>query len=234
MRPSASSCARARRWPWPTSMPPAASTARSSSCRSATMPAIPSRPPRSPTRWRRTRSCSWPATTARAARSRPRHLQGSKILQITPASTNIKLTDDAAAKGNTTVFRTCGRDDVQGATVGAYILKNKKTAKVAILHDKSPYGKGVADETKKALNKGGLKRGDVRVLQRHRQGLHRADQQDEAGQDRHHRARRLPHRRCAADQAVARAGLRRRRWSASTRSRTPSSASWAVRPPTAC
>ena len=46
----------------------------------------------------------------------------AKILQITPASTNIKLTDDAAAKGNTTVFRTCGRDDVQGATVGAYII----------------------------------------------------------------------------------------------------------------
>jgi branched-chain amino acid transport system substrate-binding protein len=80
-----------------------------------------------------------------------------KILQITPASTNPKLTDDAAGKGNTTVFRTCGRDDVQGATVGAYILKNKKDAKVAILHDKSPYGKGVADETKKALNKGGLR-----------------------------------------------------------------------------
>ncbi len=80
-----------------------------------------------------------------------------KILQITPASTNIKLTDDAAAKGNTTVFRTCGRDDVQGLTVGTYILKNKKTAKVAILHDKSPYGKGVADETKKALNKGGMR-----------------------------------------------------------------------------
>ena len=80
-----------------------------------------------------------------------------KILQITPASTNPKLTDDAAAKGNTTVFRTCGRDDVQGATVGAYILKNNKNAKIAILHDKSPYGKGVADETKKAINKGGLK-----------------------------------------------------------------------------
>jgi len=80
-----------------------------------------------------------------------------KILQITPASTNIKLTDDAAAKGNTTVFRTCGRDDVQGLTVGNYILKNKKNAKIAILHDKSPYGKGVADETKKALNKGGVR-----------------------------------------------------------------------------
>src|SRR5215208_25858 len=81
----------------------------------------------------------------------------AKILQITPASTNIKLTDDAFTKGNKTVFRTCGRDDVQGATVGAYILKHHKNAKVAVLHDKSPYGKGVADETKKALNKGGLK-----------------------------------------------------------------------------
>ena len=80
-----------------------------------------------------------------------------KILQITPASTNPKLTDDAATKGNTTVFRTCGRDDVQGLTVGNYVLKNNKNAKVAILHDKSPYGKGVADETKKTLNKGGLK-----------------------------------------------------------------------------
>jgi branched-chain amino acid transport system substrate-binding protein len=81
----------------------------------------------------------------------------AKILQITPASTNVRLTDEAFKKGNTTVFRTCGRDDVQGATVGAYIIKHHKDKKVAILHDKSPYGKGVADETKKALNKGGLR-----------------------------------------------------------------------------
>jgi branched-chain amino acid transport system substrate-binding protein len=81
----------------------------------------------------------------------------AKILQISPASTNMKLTDDAFAKGNTTVFRTCGRDDVQGVTVGTYILKHHKGKKIAILHDKSAYGKGVADETKKALNKGGLR-----------------------------------------------------------------------------
>ncbi len=80
-----------------------------------------------------------------------------KILQITPASTNPKLTDDALAKGNTTVFRTCGRDDVQGLTVGNYILKFHKGARIAILHDKSPYGKGVADETKKTLNNGGMR-----------------------------------------------------------------------------
>jgi branched-chain amino acid transport system substrate-binding protein len=81
----------------------------------------------------------------------------AKILQITPASTNIKLTDDAFTKGNTTVFRTVGRDDVQGLTVGTYLIKHDKDKKIAILHDKSPYGKGVADETKKAMNKGGLK-----------------------------------------------------------------------------
>jgi branched-chain amino acid transport system substrate-binding protein len=81
----------------------------------------------------------------------------AKILQITPASTNPKLTDDALAEGNKTVFRTCGRDDVQGLTVGTYILKHHRDKKVAILHDKSPYGKGVADETKKAINKGGLR-----------------------------------------------------------------------------
>jgi branched-chain amino acid transport system substrate-binding protein len=80
-----------------------------------------------------------------------------KILQITPASTNPKLTDDALTKGNTTIFRTCGRDDVQGLTVGNYILKYHKDARVAILEDKSPYGKGVADETKKVLNKGGMR-----------------------------------------------------------------------------
>ena len=81
----------------------------------------------------------------------------AKILQITPASTNPKLTDDAAAEGNKTVFRTCGRDDVQGLTVGTYMLKYHRDKKVAILHDKSPYGKGVADETKKTINKGGMK-----------------------------------------------------------------------------
>jgi branched-chain amino acid transport system substrate-binding protein len=80
-----------------------------------------------------------------------------KILQITPASTNPKLTDDAFAKGNKTIFRTCGRDDVQGLTVGNYILKYHRGKRVAVLHDKSAYGKGVADETKKTINKAGMK-----------------------------------------------------------------------------
>ena len=80
-----------------------------------------------------------------------------KILQITPASTNPALTDGAFAKGNTTVFRTVGRDDIQGPTMANYILKFHRGARVAIIHDKTTYGKGVADEAKKALNKGGLR-----------------------------------------------------------------------------
>ena len=130
----------------------------------------------------------------------------AKILQITPASTNIKLTDDAVTKGNTTVFRTCGRDDVQGATVGAYILKNKKDAKVAVLHDKSPYGKGVADETKKALNKGGLKEAMYEAYNDTDKDFTALINKMKQAQDRHHRARRLPHRGRADHQAVARAG----------------------------
>lgn len=75
------------------------------------------------------------------------------ILEITPASTNPKLTDE----GGWNIFRTCGRDDQQGAVAGAYIAKEFKGRKVAILHDNTAYGKGLADETKKTMNKGGLK-----------------------------------------------------------------------------
>jgi branched-chain amino acid transport system substrate-binding protein len=74
------------------------------------------------------------------------------ILQITPASTNPKFTDE----GSWNTFRTCGRDDQQGAVAGAYIAKEYKGQKIAILHDNSAYGKGLADETKKALNKAGV------------------------------------------------------------------------------
>src|SRR6202051_3950540 len=55
------------------------------------------------------------------------------------------------------IFRTCGRDDQQGAVAGAILLGPLKGKKVAIVHDKTTYGKGLADETQKAYNKGGQK-----------------------------------------------------------------------------
>lgn len=74
------------------------------------------------------------------------------MLMITPASTNPKVTD----RKMWNVFRVCGRDDQQGTVAGQYIANNLKDKKVAIVHDKTPYGKGLADETRKALNEAGI------------------------------------------------------------------------------
>ena len=74
------------------------------------------------------------------------------IVQITPASTNEKFTE--RKMWNT--FRTCGRDDQQGAVAGNYLAKNFKGKKVGVVHDKTPYGKGLADNTKSTINKAGL------------------------------------------------------------------------------
>ena len=79
------------------------------------------------------------------------------VLQMTPASTNPALTDDAAKKGWNNVFRACGRDDAQGAVAGKYLADHYKGKRVAVVHDKTAYGKGIADETMKAMNKAGLK-----------------------------------------------------------------------------
>ena len=74
------------------------------------------------------------------------------ILQISPASTNPKLTEE----GGPNVFRTCGRDDQQGIVAGNYLADHFGDKKIAILHDKTAYGKGLADETKKQLNERGI------------------------------------------------------------------------------
>jgi len=75
------------------------------------------------------------------------------VLQISPASTNPTFTE----RNLWNTFRVCGRDDQQGSVAGAYIARQFKGKNVAILHDKTTYGKGLADETKKALNKAGMR-----------------------------------------------------------------------------
>ncbi len=78
------------------------------------------------------------------------------ILQISPASTNPRFTDEPAAKGWTNIFRISGRDDDQGATAAKYIAANFAGKRLALVHDKSAYGKGLVDEMKKAVNRAGL------------------------------------------------------------------------------
>jgi len=74
------------------------------------------------------------------------------MLMITPGSTNPVVTE----RNMWNVFRTCGRDDQQGAVAGNYIAQNFKDKKVAILDDKTPYGQGLANETRKAMQAGGV------------------------------------------------------------------------------
>ena len=74
------------------------------------------------------------------------------ILFISPAATNPKLTDDA----KDIVFRTCGRDDKQGIVIGDYLVKHYAGKKIAIAQDATAYGRGLADEVKKALNAAGI------------------------------------------------------------------------------
>ena len=79
------------------------------------------------------------------------------IMQMSPASTNPAFTEGPAEKGVDIIFRTCGRDDQQGDFAGAWLAKNYAGKNVAILHDKSTYGKGVADLTMSVMNAAGLK-----------------------------------------------------------------------------
>jgi branched-chain amino acid transport system substrate-binding protein len=74
------------------------------------------------------------------------------ILQISPASTNPALTD----RGYDNVYRVCGRDDQQGSIAGNFLADKFGKSKIAVVHDKQAYSKGLADATKAQLNKRGV------------------------------------------------------------------------------
>ena len=73
--------------------------------------------------------------------------QQHNILQITPGSTNPQVTE----RGYQTLFRVCGRDDQQGTMAGDFAVNQLKAKKIAILHDKTAYGQGLAEEFKRKV-----------------------------------------------------------------------------------
>ena len=48
-------------------------------------------------------------------------------------------------------FRTCGRDDSQGKFFATAVPKKFKAKRIAIMHDNTAFGKGLAEDTKRAL-----------------------------------------------------------------------------------
>jgi branched-chain amino acid transport system substrate-binding protein len=79
--------------------------------------------------------------------------QENGILEITPAATNPNVTERKLWN----IFRVCGRDDQQGGLAGTIIAEKFAGKRIAIVHDKTTYGQGLAEETRKALNAKGIK-----------------------------------------------------------------------------
>ena len=75
------------------------------------------------------------------------------VLFITPSATNPKLTDRKLWDA----FRTCGRDDQQGLVWADYARDHLKGKKIAVVHDKTTYGKGLADAALDNMHKFGVK-----------------------------------------------------------------------------
>jgi branched-chain amino acid transport system substrate-binding protein len=74
------------------------------------------------------------------------------IIMISPGSTNPKVTDE----GGSNVFRVIGRDDQQGMIAGDYMADHHHNSNIAIIHDGDAYGLGLAEFTKRQLNKRGV------------------------------------------------------------------------------
>jgi branched-chain amino acid transport system substrate-binding protein len=63
------------------------------------------------------------------------------VLQITPSSTAIRLTE----KGYTRFFRTCFCDDSQGEFAAELMIRTLGKQRVALVHDNTVYAKGLAE-----------------------------------------------------------------------------------------
>ena len=75
------------------------------------------------------------------------------LAMITPASTNPEITRAQLRpgwKGSRVVFRLVPTDDLQGAAAARYLRGRLGQRKVAVLHDGTLYGKGLADEFRRA------------------------------------------------------------------------------------
>jgi branched-chain amino acid transport system substrate-binding protein len=78
--------------------------------------------------------------------------EAAGVLLISPASINPILTE----LGRANVFRVIPRDDADAILAGDYLADHWADKKIAILHDNTTWGKGIAEATKKQLNGQGV------------------------------------------------------------------------------
>jgi branched-chain amino acid transport system substrate-binding protein len=69
------------------------------------------------------------------------------VIMMTPFSTHPRLTEE----GRENVFRLIGRDDDQGKLAGDFLADRFANGRIAIVHDGSTYGEGLAREARKQL-----------------------------------------------------------------------------------
>lgn len=74
------------------------------------------------------------------------------LAMISPANTATEITD----RGYPNVNRVCGRDDVQGPVGARFAAQELKVKSVYIIHDKTLYGQGVADNFRNEAKKLGI------------------------------------------------------------------------------
>jgi branched-chain amino acid transport system substrate-binding protein len=74
------------------------------------------------------------------------------LVMISPANTATEITD----RGYPNVNRVCGRDDVQGPVGARFAAQDLKLKSVYIIHDKTLYGQGVADNFRGEAKKLGM------------------------------------------------------------------------------
>jgi len=71
---------------------------------------------------------------------------------ISPSATTPSLTKSGDYPN---FFRTIGADDLQGKFAADFVVEKLKAKRVAVIHDKGDYGKGVADFAKATIEAGG-------------------------------------------------------------------------------
>ncbi|MGY6569260.1 MAG: branched-chain amino acid ABC transporter substrate-binding protein [Salinarimonas sp.] len=90
-------------------------------------------------------------TSGTSSIAAPRYANAD-ILLLTPTATDPLLTQD----GSWNLFRLAPRDDAQAQVSGRFLATEYADRRVAIVHDKSAFGKGLADRTRQVMNDLGL------------------------------------------------------------------------------